>query len=175
MSKKKKWTSKDNVLDAFSFILLMLIFATGFYVGNNMTTNIFVDNPLYENFVPKGVSDWDMISYSSYVPNSNMKIIELPPEFIFSSVLGSQSMFPLVSSTNHTLILKTGVILTDVNIGDVISYSEVEGSSVIHRIIGLYSDEKGRYARVQGDNNKEPDDIKVRSEMINGVLVGVLY
>lgn len=171
----KRGSSKNNMFDTISFLLLALIFAIGFYMGNNMTTNVFVDNPIYDNFVPKGVSDWNMVQFVTYNSAEYKYLLNLPDEYKINGVVGSQSMFPLVSSTNHNVILKTDVVLTDLNIGDVIVYSVDDDYTAIHRIIGIYNDDEGRYAVVQGDNNKEPDDIRVRSDMINSVLVGVLY
>lgn len=173
---KKKWTSKNNLMDATSFVLLVLIFVGGFYIGNNMTTNIFVDNPIYDNFVPKGVGDWNMIEqFVTYDLASHKYSFDLPSEYVIVQPLGSQSMFPLMSSTDHGVILKTGVSLVDLNIGDIIIYTSTENKGVLHRIIALSVDEKGSYALVQGDNNKKPDDVRVRSDMIVGVIVGVLY
>ena len=62
------------------------------------------------------------------------------------------------------------------HVGDVISFTVEESDRVlIHRIVGFGYDEEGWFAITKGDNNPQPDPIKVRFGNIKGVLVGVIY
>lgn len=62
----------------------------------------------------------------------------------------------------------------DLQVGDVISY-ELGSNTIIHRIVGLGTDEQGWYAVVKGDNNPGNDAEKVRWSQVRKVLVGVIY
>jgi len=62
----------------------------------------------------------------------------------------------------------------DIQLGDIISY-QYEDSIIIHRVIEIKEDEKGKYYIAQGDNNPEPDPVKIRFPQIRRILVGVIY
>ena len=61
------------------------------------------------------------------------------------------------------------------HVGDIIAYKSRTGETVIHRIIKIGYDNKGWYCIVKGDNNKVPDEEKVRFEQIQRVVVGIIY
>lgn len=65
------------------------------------------------------------------------------------------------------------------HVGDVISFTIPESNEpdrvLIHRIVGFGYDKEGWFAITKGDNNPQPDPIKVRFGDIKGVLVGVIY
>lgn len=46
---------------------------------------------------------------------------------------------------------------------------------IVHRIIDIREDSKGKYFIFKGDNNKTPDPEKVRFSQIKYVLIGVIY
>ena len=64
----------------------------------------------------------------------------------------------------------------DIKEGDIISYkSQLDKTVIIHRVIKIDKDEIGTYYIAKGDNNKNPDEEKIRFYQIEGILVGVLY
>ena len=65
--------------------------------------------------------------------------------------------------------------ISDIKIGDVISYASSEGGIVVHRVIEINEDENGKYLIVKGDNNPVPDTEKIRFSQIKGILVGIIY
>lgn len=62
----------------------------------------------------------------------------------------------------------------DIHIGDIIVY-ENSGELIVHRVIAINYDEKGKYFIVKGDNNPTQDPKKVRFQDIKYILVGILY
>ncbi|MGM5485329.1 MAG: signal peptidase I [Nanobdellota archaeon] len=62
----------------------------------------------------------------------------------------------------------------DVHVGDIVTYSS-ENGDIIHRVIDIRHDEKGTYYVLKGDNNEEPDPVRVRFDDIKKILVGVIY
>ncbi len=62
----------------------------------------------------------------------------------------------------------------DIHVGDIIVY-ENSGELIVHRVIAIGHDEKGKYFIVKGDNNPVEDPIKVRFNEIKYILVGILY
>lgn len=61
-------------------------------------------------------------------------------------------------------------------IGDIAAYqSKITNNLIIHRIIDIKEDSKGKYFIFKGDNNKTRDPEKVRFENIKFVLIGVIY
>lgn len=83
------------------------------------------------------------------------------------------SMLPLLGITAHALqiIPKSP---EDVKIGDIVSF-HFNDNILIHRVIAISTDDAGLYYTTQGDNNPEPDPVRVRFSQIDRVLVGILY
>ena len=63
----------------------------------------------------------------------------------------------------------------DIKVGDIVSYAWDNGSTIIHRVIEIGSDDKGWFAVLKGDNNPAPDPEKVRFEQIRRVAVAIVY
>lgn len=64
----------------------------------------------------------------------------------------------------------------EIQVGDIITYqSNLADGRIIHRIILIGNDEKGKYFIAKGDNNPDPDPEKIRFYQIKSILIGVLY
>lgn len=61
----------------------------------------------------------------------------------------------------------------DVEVGDIISY-EIEGVSIVHRVVEKGVDERGTYFVIKGDANLAEDG-KIRFKDIERIVVGILY
>ena len=85
----------------------------------------------------------------------------------------TNSMDPVIDSTSHAIKL-IPKHQEELNIGDIVSYTSEKGV-IIHRIIGKDIDEQGLYFITKGDNNRYPDQDKVRFSQITGVVIGIIY
>ena len=93
---------------------------------------------------------------------------------IWSRFTDTNSMDPFLDSgSNGIEIIPSDV--SEIKIGDIISYASAEGGIVVHRVIEINEDEQGTYFIVKGDNNRIQDDEKVRFNQIKGILVGIIY
>lgn len=93
----------------------------------------------------------------------------------FRRIYNTNSMDPLFDETTTTIEIPLSSE-DELNIGDIAAYTtEKYDYAVLHRIINISSDEKGKYFILKGDNNKEEDKEKVRFSQIEGVVVGILY
>lgn len=63
----------------------------------------------------------------------------------------------------------------DVEVGDIISYTNAQGERIIHRVVYKGSDREGVYFIVKGDNNDVSDPGKVRFEQIDRVVFAIIY
>ncbi|MHA2011204.1 MAG: signal peptidase I, partial [Candidatus Helarchaeota archaeon] len=96
-------------------------------------------------------------------------------DFELSNFADSNSMIPVLDN-GHTGI-EIPLSQEDVNklkVGDIISYFDIDGNLIIHRIIEVGYDSKGWFAITKGDNNKINDG-KIRKEQVRCVLVGIIY
>lgn len=64
---------------------------------------------------------------------------------------------------------------SEVKIGDIISYTWKDGTTIIHRVIQTGFDKQGWYAIVKGDNVPVPDAEKVRFSQVKKVVVAIVY
>lgn len=62
----------------------------------------------------------------------------------------------------------------DLHVGDIIVFEHGK-DSIVHRIVEISQDKKGWYCITKGDNSETDDGIKVRFDMIEYKIVGVLY
>lgn len=89
-----------------------------------------------------------------------------------SRYTNTNSMDPLIDENSNgiEIIPKTP---EDIHVGDIVTY-ERDGIMVIHRVIEIGEDRKGRYYIVKGDNNKEKGE-KIRFKQIKYITIGILY
>ena len=60
-----------------------------------------------------------------------------------------------------------------IGVGDIVSYKR-EGKMIVHRVIGMGTDEEGNYFITRGDNTNIEDE-KVRLEEIEYVTIGIIW
>jgi len=87
----------------------------------------------------------------------------------------TKSMDPVIDSSSKAIEI-TPKSPFELQIGDIVAYdSEYADGTIIHRILSIGNDEKGWYATMKGDNNKDADPGKVRFSQIKRVVVAVIY
>jgi len=85
----------------------------------------------------------------------------------------TQSMVPFLDEGSNALQIQPEKP-EDIQLGDIISY-QYGDSVIIHRVIEINEDEQGRYYIVKGDNNPEPDPVRVRFSQVRRILIGIIY
>ena len=129
--------------------------------------------------VPFGFSEEQKIPYDrvkeSQIKVLNDKIVIELEDATWASYADTNSMIPVLDKGANGLELIPSSE-SDIYIGDIVAYesSYVDGL-VVHRIINIGEDSKGKFYILKGDNNKEVDPEKVRFEQIKYVLIGVIY
>ena len=64
----------------------------------------------------------------------------------------------------------------DIYVGDIVSYRpEGEDYMIVHRVVKIGEDNKGKYFIFKGDNNLFRDSGRIRFEQINRIIVGIIY
>ena len=90
-----------------------------------------------------------------------------------TTVADTNSMDPVVDA-GHTCILTSHFLRNDLRIGDCCVYWN-GSQNILHRIVAINVDEKGRYFTFRGDNTSANDKYKVRDEHVKWLLVGIIY
>ena len=157
--------------------LLMGVFVIIFLLG--LTTGLFYNQvqEVREEYVlnsesPTGLQPYDRITEEQIIVLQDKVTIDLAG-VRWANFSPTGSMLPVLGTTAHALQI-IPELSSDIHIGDVVSF-HLENKIISHRVISTGLDEIGWYATTQGDNNPEPDPVKVRFESIDRVLVGVLY
>lgn len=161
-------------------LIIFIVFLTGW-----LSSSIYAqyasgnaEKPLSLGFIFGGnmerISPFDHISEDSiHVYSDEIKLdIE---DASWASYADTNSMDPVFDAGANGIEIKPESE-EDVHVGDIISYrSNYVDGLVVHRVIDTGSDERGWYAVTKGDNNPSKDPEKVRFDMINGVLIAVIY
>ncbi|MBN1644446.1 hypothetical protein JW851_00200 [Candidatus Woesearchaeota archaeon] len=150
--------------------LLLLAFSLGWAI-NDTEISPETEMPLGTN---TGISPNDWIKQDDiHVYRSHIEI-DLK-NAVWANFTDTNSMTPVLGSKSNAIQVKPQNE-EDIHIGDVISFrNKVNKRRIIHRVIGIGNDPEGRYFLTKGDNNKEEDNIKVRFNDIERVLVAVVY
>jgi len=90
-------------------------------------------------------------------------------DYYFARVTDTKSMDPVMDG-DSVLIVKKMENISEVQIGDIISFN-TSTRFVVHRVIRKYPD----YLETKGDNNIYMDSYQVTNNMINSLVVGILY
>lgn len=89
-------------------------------------------------------------------------------------VADTGSMEPVLVAWNQVLEI-VPQSPSEVSIGDIITYSSTtKGVTIIHRVVGISSDDFGWYATTKGDNSPNVDNEQIRFPMIKGVVVAII-
>lgn len=90
------------------------------------------------------------------------------------SLENTNSMDPLIDEESNVIQIKPKSE-EDIHIGDIVSYEDSFKHLILHRVVGIGEDEKGKFFILMGDNVNFLDPAKVRFEQIRGVVVAVVY
>ena len=85
----------------------------------------------------------------------------------------TDSMLPFFDEYSHALQMRPERP-DDVSPGDIITYKDGD-VTIIHRVTDRGIDKQGTYYLVKGDNNMEPDPVKLRFDDIETVVYGIIY
>ena len=124
------------------------------------------DVPSPRDIIPKSDINHDSLRCILTIKN-------IPPTIWLTDVADTNSMDPTIDM-GHTAILTNNIIYENLAVGDVVVYN-VGSRDIIHRIIKIETDSKGRKYTLKGDNNPSPDACVVRDSHIEWLLLGVLY
>ena len=93
----------------------------------------------------------------------------------FNETTDTESMRPTIGkgSTLFLIDYKNAREIKSLEEGDIIQF-EIKGIYITHRIVEIGTDNKGKYYKTKGDNNRFNDG-KIREYQIKRVVVGVLY
>jgi len=134
----------------------------------SFTENIFDKNPT------ERPSPYDWIKENQIHVYNNKVVIDIKnPEW--ATFTDTNSMDPIFDYGSHAIeIIPKGP--EDIHVGDIVSYkSKYADGIIVHRVIKVSEDEKGWYAILKGDNNKNPDPGKIRFNQIERILVAIIY
>ena len=159
-----------TVVFAAVFFLLGVMFTVGinaFDAGASMRTP-FSGEERVEHAFPDRIASEQIKVYEDKV------VIDVQGA-TFAPIKGTGSMEPQLHPQAHTLEVMPSS-QGDIEVGDIISfYEESVNELIIHTVIETGVDKEGWFARTKGVNNPEADPWKVRFDMIEGVVIGVLY
>ncbi len=164
------------------FLLIVIVFSIGFvssflfsyfneyvkYSGKESPRSITG----FVTFLNERDTPSDRIKNSQIYLYDNKIIISIDNASI-SSYADTRSMEPLINSEANgiEIIPKSDA---DIKLGDIVVYNSTN-ELIVHRIIFIGNDDYGKYFLVKGDNNKFPDEYKIRFSEIRYVLIGILY
>ncbi|MBD3361625.1 hypothetical protein GF358_02410 [Candidatus Woesearchaeota archaeon] len=153
-----------------AIILLVFAFLAGFSFQNKIKP---------ETEIPYGIHSTGLAP-SDWIPQDKIRVyrnhirIDLS-NARWSNFTGTNSMIPVLSPKSNAIQIKPQYE-EDIKIGDIISFrNKITNRRIIHRVIGIGNDVKGKYFLTKGDFNEEEDGIKVRFEDIERITVAVIY
>lgn len=120
----------------------------------------------------------DRIPHDNVIYNQALEKIEIrgiKPNIWLVEPQDTNSMDPTVDA-GHTMILSDNFRVEDLVPGDIVAY-EVLGRAalILHRIIGVETDSRGRKWTLKGDNSAYSDPYEVRDEHLRWLKLGVIY
>ena len=146
-------------------------------LGFVLTSFLYFENDLKRPF---GFFTGEKDSPGDWLSDDQIKVFQgrvviNQEDVILSSFANTNSMDPLIDETANGLEIKPDE--DKLQVGDIISYrSDFLGGVIIHRIVNIGEDSKGKYYETMGDGNHGVvDPEKIRFDQIEGVLIGVLY
>jgi len=93
---------------------------------------------------------------------------------IIYDVANTNSMDP-VFDDGSTIIAMSPESEEELVAGDIIAFDVGEPYPILHRIHSIGEDEEGWFCITKGDNIGHADNVKIRFDEINAVVIGVFY
>ncbi len=149
--------------------LVLLAFTAGLFAHPLIEqTKQFPSSP----YAAEKASPQDRIPESSIKVYNDKVVLDIK-DAKWASFADTNSMDPLLDKGANAIQIKPQSC-EDIKTGDIITYN-YNGRKIIHRVMQRSYDEKGAYFIVKGDNNDEPDPLKVRCGDVERVLIAIIY
>jgi len=155
-------------------VLYILVFMIGFFSCALLISLTFANNvefPLSFKTNSASYIPSDYFDRSDISVQGDYVIIRVKDASI-SNYADSGSMRPVIDSSANGIRVQP-MSENDVNVGDIISFSE-DGHLIVHRVVEKGVDSQGTYFITAGDNN-EYSDSKIRFDQVRYKTVGILY
>jgi hypothetical protein len=161
-------THLNGILVLLLTLVLGFVFSIAINPGNGPLLQFALGGALVPDSTP---SDWISESQIRVYEDRFVVDIEDPLWVAFTP---TNSMTPLLNHESHGIEIMPNSE-DDLKLGDVVAYENPRGEVILHRLVEINQDEKGKYFIFQGDNVPQKDPYKVRFNQIRGVLVAVIY
>jgi len=114
------------------------------------------------------------ITINNIIIDGNSVIIKSPwSKLKRGSVQNTESMNPVIDA-GHTALYAEDFDKNDLQVGDIV-VAQRPSLWVLHRIVEIGFDDKGRYFRTKGDNVAQVDPVKVRDIDLKWLVFGIIY
>lgn len=118
-------------------------------------------------------NDWVARDQIAYDKESKLLTIKLEPGVKIFGIADTNSMDGLLD-IGHNVIATDKFDKAKLAVGDIVVY-QVYLTKVVHRIVEITEDSKGRIYRMRGDNNVKVDPYYLRDQNIIWLVLGVIY
>jgi tetrahydromethanopterin S-methyltransferase subunit A len=156
--------------------IIIISLVLGFLLGILFTSQLIDSSSNLE--IPFTENSKDLMSPTNRIKENQIHVydkrIVLDVEAEWAKIANTKSMDPILDENSFVLQI-IPKHENEIKLGDIVTYISPDGLRVIHRVIGIEFDDEGKYFILKGDNNKEPDPFKVRFDMIDRILFGILY
>lgn len=149
--------------------LAILVFLVGFLVSWILNSAVLVSGATTE----EQLSPSDRVREDQIYVYEDKVVLEVPGA-TWASFSDTNSMDPILDKEANALQLIPRQS-SDIQVGDIISYTNSQGERIIHRVVYKGTDNEGVYFIVKGDNNKVSDPGKVRFDQIDRVLFAIIW
>tara|TARA_Y100000310_G_scaffold219247_1_gene220643 strand:+ start:10642 stop:11136 length:495 start_codon:yes stop_codon:yes gene_type:complete len=160
-------------------LMLLLIFTVAlmaFFLGRSTSSitgfsTFDLDDPL-SMFNSTSTAPEDRIQTADIRILKDKLVIYVNDTYI-ANFTNTGSMEPTFSQNSQGIEIKPQSS-KDIKVGDIVSYTNPDQETIIHRVIKIGNDPEW-FAITKGDNNNINDPQKVRFNQINRILIGILY
>lgn len=167
-SQRKKWLLKYLISAAF-----MLLYGTICFMLGDAFQNTTVMDYNQEWLAKTGSNLPDRINID-HIKIFDGRIV-IDGNYSLSKFKDSNSMLPVLDKGSNGIQVPVYEDTT-IYIGDIISFRPAGTNyTIIHRVVDIGVDSKGKYYITKGDNNKKKDPYKVRHQEILRLTIGVIW
>lgn len=155
--------------------ILFLIVLIFFISGCSLLTKDKEEIYCAKNWEDSYPQDWIKFSEVEWIGKIyDTDTITMHKESIrISDLNGSGSMRPFFNGKEN-YVLYIPYNNESLKIGDIIVYNNTK-KNIIHSVCNVLEDDEGVYYVMRGYHNMIADNIKVRTEMIKNIVVGVIF
>lgn len=133
----------------------------------------------FERLRAEGTTPWEFPHPATRVEDIRVRgsevIIRVPG--VYPVLLSdTNSMDPTLDNSSKVIVVAPRGE-RDIHVGDIVGYrcSACEGTTIMHRVVAIASDDGGTYYTLRGDNAPGADPERVRFGQIQSVVVGIIY